>query len=174
MKKVIVIGCPGSGKSYLSRKLRDKTGLPLYYLDQIWHKTDKTNISREEFDIKLEGILKKDKWIIDGNYARTLEIRLQECDTVFLLALPLEICIRSAESRIGEKREDLPWIEDEFDDEFRQFIMNFPQDTLPEIYRLVELYKNEKDIIVFKTRNEVNEYINRIPNKNCSNRKGLL
>lgn len=97
----------------------------MYYLDQIWHKADKTNISREEFDIRLEGILKKDKWIIDGNFTRTLEIRLQECDTVFLLALPLEICIRSAESRIGEKREDLPWIEDEFDDEFRQFIMNF-------------------------------------------------
>ena len=48
MKKVIVIGSPGAGKSTFSRKLRDKTGLPLFYLDMIWHKPDKTNITREE------------------------------------------------------------------------------------------------------------------------------
>ena len=57
MKKVIVIGCPGSGKSTFSRKLRDKTGLPLFYLDTIWHKADKTTVSREEFDLALEGII---------------------------------------------------------------------------------------------------------------------
>lgn len=159
MEKVIVIGCPGSGKSYFSRRLRDGTGLPLHYLDQIWHKADRTNISREEFDKKLEDILSNEQWIIDGNYARTLELRLKACDTVFLLDLPLEVCLRSAESRIGEKREDLPWVEEEFDEEFHQFIIDFPQDTLPEIYHLLELYKNEKRIIIFRSRDEVNEYI---------------
>ena len=60
MLKVIVIGNPGAGKSMFSRKLRDVTGLPLYYLDMLWHKEDKTNISREEFDTKLNDIIKKD------------------------------------------------------------------------------------------------------------------
>jgi len=159
VKKVIVIGCPGSGKSYFARKLRDKTGLPLYYLDQIWHKADKTNITREEFDAILDNILKNDEWIIDGTYSRTLDIRLQKCDTVFLLDLPLEVCMKGAESRIGQKREDLPWVEDEFDGEFRQHILNFPHNRLPEIYRLLESYKPEKNIIVFKSREAVNEYI---------------
>lgn len=155
MEKIVVIGCPGSGKSTFARKLRDKTGLPLYYLDQMWHRPDKTNVLKEEFDVKLTGILKSERWILDGNYNRTLEMRLKKCDTVFLLDLPLDVCIRSAESRIGKKREDMPWIEDEFEEEFRQWILNFPQDTLLKIYSLLEQYKNEADITIFKSRDEV-------------------
>ena len=117
MRKVIVIGCPGAGKSTFARKLRNATNLPLYYLDMLWHKEDKTNISREEFDTKLKDVLKKDKWIIDGNYPRTLEMRLKECDTVFLLDYPLEVCLDGAKSRIGKKREDMPWVQSELDEE---------------------------------------------------------
>ena len=50
MKKVIVLGSPGAGKTTFARRLRDLSGLPLYYLDQIWHKPDRTTVSREEFD----------------------------------------------------------------------------------------------------------------------------
>lgn len=57
MKRVLVIGCPGAGKSTFSRKLSAKTGLPLHYLDMIWHKPDKTNVSQEKFDEKLEDML---------------------------------------------------------------------------------------------------------------------
>lgn len=87
MRKIIVIGCPGAGKSTFARRLRDKTGIPLYYLDMLWHKPDKTNITREEFDAGLNGIMKNEAWIIDGNYLRTLEVRLQNCDTVFFFGL---------------------------------------------------------------------------------------
>ena len=68
MKRVIVIGCPGSGKTTFAEKLSKITGLPLYYLDAIWHKPDKTHISREEFDQRIQEIFATDKWIIDGNY----------------------------------------------------------------------------------------------------------
>ncbi|MGN0513297.1 MAG: adenylate kinase, partial [Lachnospiraceae bacterium] len=142
MLKIIVIGCPGAGKSTFARKLRDVTGLPLYYLDMLWHKPDQTNISREEFDIRLNEIVKSDRWIIDGNYLRTLEMRLNECDTVFFMDYPLKICLEGAASRIGKKREDLPWIETEFDEEFRQWITDFSKDQLPQIYELLEKYQD--------------------------------
>lgn len=161
-KKIIVIGSPGAGKSTFARKLRDATGLPLYYLDMIWHKPDQTNISREEFDRQLSGILKKEEWIIDGNYQRTLETRLKECDTVFLLDFPLETCLAGAKSRVGEKREDLPWTEQELDEEFRQWIMDFPRTQLPQIYELLEKYRREKEVVVFKTRQEENDYLKRL------------
>lgn len=103
MLKILVIGSPGAGKSTFARKLRNVIGLPLYYLDMLWHKPNRTNISREEFDARLSGIVKMEEWIIDGNYQRTLEMRLRECDTVFLLDYPLEICLLRAESRIGKK-----------------------------------------------------------------------
>lgn len=158
MKKVIVIGCPGAGKSEFARRLKNTTQFPLYYLDMLWHKADKTNFTQDEFDIKLINILKQDKWIIDGNYLRTLEIRLKECDTVFLLDYSLATCLSGANSRIGKKREDMPWIETEFDGEFKQWIMNFPVKQLPQIYNLLRKYK-QKNINIFKSREDADNYL---------------
>ena len=69
MEKIIVIGCPGSGKTTFAEKLCDKTGLPLFYLDAIWHKPDRTHISREEYDARLAEIPPHRKSIKD--YHRT-------------------------------------------------------------------------------------------------------
>lgn len=162
MKRAVVIGCSGSGKSVFSRKLRDVTGLTLYYLDMIWHKPDGTNILREEFDEKLRSIISRDSWIIDGNYQRTLETRIKACDTVFLFDLPTETCIEGALSRIGKKREDMPWFENELDPEFRQWIESFRTNQLPEIYRLLEKYKNGRQIVIFRTREQADKFIEKL------------
>ena len=114
-QKAIIIGCPGAGKSTFARILSDKTHLPLYYLHMLWHKSDRTTVERTIFDQKLKEIVVKDKWIIDGNYGRTLEMRIQACETIFLLDFPVEECLAGAESRIGKQRVDMPWIETEFD-----------------------------------------------------------
>ena len=162
MKKVIVIGCPGSGKTTFALKLAEATSLPLYHLDAVWHKPDKTHIPREEFDERIGDIFKEDRWIIDGNYKRTIELRLRECDTVFLFDLPTEICLQGVTERIGKERNDMPWVETELDNEFREFIEEFPKDTLPYIYELLEKYKKEKQIVIFKSREEADEYINNL------------
>ncbi len=159
MKKAIVIGCPGSGKTTFAEKLQKCTGFPLYYLDAIWHKPDKTHISREEFDKRIVEIFATDEWIIDGNYNRTIEIRLKECDTVFLFDLPTEVCLQGAIDRLGKGRYDMPWIEKDLDSEFENFIKGFNRETLPKIYELLDKYKNEKKVVVFKTRSEADVYL---------------
>ena len=58
MKKIIVIGSPGAGKSVFSQKLKDAINMPLYHLDMIYHKADGTHISREELEEKLIEIFK--------------------------------------------------------------------------------------------------------------------
>lgn len=163
MNKVIVIGCPGAGKSTFARRLRDKTGLPLHCLDLIWHRPDKTNIPREEFDEKLSQIIKTDRWIIDGNYNRTLEMRLAACDTVFLLDYPTEVCLAGAQARVGQKREDMPWVEETLDEEFRQWILDFPDTALPKIYGLLVTYAPGRKIRIFRTRAEAESYLESIP-----------
>ena len=164
MKKVMVIGSPGAGKSYFSKRLKEITKLPIYHLDMIYHNEDGTHISKEEFKEKLEEIVKLPEWIIDGNYQRTIEIRLKECDTAFLLDYSTEACLQGAEQRIGSKRDDLPWQEEKLDDEFKKLIQDFAKEKLPKIYELLDKYKEGKEIIVFKNRKEADEYIEKLKN----------
>ena len=157
--KAIVIGCPGSGKTTFSEKLRDKVGVELFYLDAIWHRADRTQISREEFDERLSQILSLDEWIIDGNYSRTLERRLAACDTVFLFDLPTEVCLDGATERLGKVRYDMPWIDTELDPGLRREIEDFREKNLLTIYALLEKYKLGRSITVFKSREEADELI---------------
>lgn len=159
LQKVIIIGCSGAGKSTFARALSEKTHLPLYYLDRLWHNPDRTTIDRESFDNKLKEIILEDKWIIDGNYGRTLEMRIQSCEVIFFLDFPVEECLAGAKSRIGKQRVDMPWIETEFDEEFRQWIIDFPKKELPMVYELLDRYKGEKSIYTFRSRADIEDYL---------------
>lgn len=158
MKKVIVIGCPGSGKTTFSEKLREKTGLHLFHFDSIWHRADRTHISREEFDKRLAEILALDSYIIDGNYSRTQETRLADCDTVFLFDLPVSVCLEGARARVGKKRADMPWIDTELDPNLKKEIEEFREKKLPDIYSLLEKYSG-KSIMIFKSREEADRFL---------------
>lgn len=159
MQRALVIGSPGAGKSTFARKLRDGTGIPLYYLDRIWHKPDRTNISRKEFDFRLSVILDKQQWIIDGNYLRTLEVRTRACDTIYFLDYPVAVCLEGARSRIGKSREDMPWTETEFDAELKEWILHFPERQRPQLYSLTEKYQNQKTVHIFRSRQEADAYL---------------
>ena len=162
MPKIIVIGCPGAGKSMFSRNLSSVMHLPVYHIDMLYHKKDGTHITKEELEEKFKNIFQNDDWIIDGNYQRTLEMRLKECNTVFLLDFPTEICLEGAKSRIGKKRDDLPWIEKELDENFEQSIVKFANEKLPQIYELLNKYKEKCKIIIFKSRQEADNYITQL------------
>ncbi len=159
MRKIMVIGSPGSGKSTFSRGLKAVTGLPLFHLDQLYHRSDRTTISREEFDAQLQALCRQPSWIIDGNYQRTLDIRIKACDTVFLLDYPPEVCLAGALSRVGQRRDDLPWIETALDEDFKQAILDFPQKQLPMIYDLLERHQAQKHIVIFRSREEAEDYL---------------
>ena len=159
MNRVIVIGPSGAGKSTFARALRDKTGLPLHYLDMLWHKPDKTTITSEEFDAKLAEMLREERWIIDGDYSRTLETRLQACDTVFFLDYPLEVCLQGVENRWGTAREDMPWVEEGSDPEFIQWIRDFFEIRRPKVLALLEQYGEGREIHVFHSRDEAQFYL---------------
>lgn len=160
MNKIVIIGCPGAGKTAFARKLSDSIGIELYHLDMIWHRPDKTHISREEFDETLGCLLAKDSWIVDGNYLRTMERRILAADTVFFFDLPTEICLRGATERLGRDRSDIPWSDNELDPTFKLEIEHFSATVTPKIYELLDKYKCGREVIIFKTREETNEYFN--------------
>lgn len=162
MQKVIVIGCPGSGKSTFSKALHDATGLPLYHLDMMNWNADGTNVPKYTFMDRLHQVLEKESWIIDGNYGSTMELRMQFCDTVFFLDYPLDICIDGIKSRKGKERTDIPCttLEDE-DNEFMEFINNYNSASRPTVMELLHKYSHKR-IIIFEDRNEANEFLSKI------------
>ena len=161
MKKIIVIGCPGSGKSTFSKSLHKITKIPLYHLDMLFWNEDKTTVEKYVFLDRLLKIIQNDEWIIDGNYASTMEYRLQACDTVFFLDLPTDMCLNGANARIGKKREDMPWIEQELDNEFKQYIIDFSKNEIPKIYSLLKKY-NDKNVYIFKSHVDMQDFLNKL------------
>jgi len=158
MKKAIIIGPSGSGKTTFSVALHNATGLPLYHLDNIWWNADKTHISRPEFDLKLSDLLSRDSWIIDGDYSRTYEPRIAACDTVFFFDFDINICMEGLIQRLGKPRKDMPWIDYELDQELVARVKKYESENKPVLLSLFAKYP-EKEVIVFKTRNEAEEWI---------------
>ena len=158
MKRIMIIGCPGSGKSTFARGLAGKTGLPLYYLDMMYWNPDRTTKPKDEFRATLRETVALPEWIIDGNYGSTLEIRMEACDTVIFLDYPVEVCISGVEERRGKPRPDMPWVETEPDLEFIEFIKKYNEESRPKVIELLEKYR-EKNIIIFKSRAESDEFL---------------
>lgn len=161
MQKIIIIGCPGSGKSTFARALQSITRIPMYHLDLLYWNSDKTTVPKSVFIQKLHDIINQDEWIIDGNYGSTIEMRLQACDTVFFLDYPVEICLEGIASRKGKERPDMPWTErsgEDEDSEFISFIKNYNSESRPKVIALFE--KNpDKNIVVFHSREEADRYL---------------
>lgn len=159
MKRIIVIGCPGSGKSTLSRELHKKTALPLYHLDMMYWNEDKTTVEKPVFLERLSTVLEKDEWIIDGNYTSTMEMRMEKCDTVIFLDFPLDTCLKGIAERHGKPRSDMPWTEsEESDREFIEFIKNYNLQMRPRVIELVNKF-SYKNVLIFNNRNDVNSFL---------------
>ena len=161
MKKIIVIDCPGSGKSTFSKALHKASGIPLFHLDMMFWNPDKTTVEKSVFLERLSNVIEKDEWIIDGNYASTMEQRIKACDTVIFLDYPTELCLEGVRERRGKARSDMPWTEKEEDAEFIEFIKNYNSQNRPQVMALLHKY-SDKNIFVYKNREEADEFLSEI------------
>ncbi|WP_205757715.1 hypothetical protein [Macrococcus sp. DPC7161] len=159
----MIIGSPGSGKSTFSKELSKKINLPLFHLDLLNWKSDGTTVDKSIFLEKLKNIIDKPKWIIDGNYNSSLEMRFEACDTVIFLDYDVETCINGVLYRRGKKRTDMPFIEPEenIDETFLNFVKSYPVDSKPAVLKLIEKY-HFKQVYIFKSRDEAKHFLNNL------------
>lgn len=166
MERIIIIGCSGAGKSTLARQLGEKTGLPVIHLDALFWKPGWVESDRGEFDAKMLAELEKPRWIIDGNYARTLALRLEKCDGVIYLDFPRWVCILGVLKRVlttyGTVRPDMPeGCPERFDWEFIKWVWNFNRNNREKIRAQLDALPGEK-VTVLKNRREVKRFLAQI------------
>ena len=164
MERVMIIGCGGAGKSTLARKLGEKTGLPVVHLDQIWWAPGNwQHIEKPEFDEKLALELQKPRWILDGNFNRTIEARLEVCDTVIYLDYPRLVCIKNWLGRViknwGRHRPDMTeGCNEWFDPEFVKWIWNFNKNNRARYYALLN-NAGDKKVVILKSRRQAQKFL---------------
>lgn len=167
MERILIIGCSGSGKSTLARALGEKLGLPVVHLDRLWWREGWENVTKEEFDQALERELEKSQWIIDGNYSRTMERRLQKCDTILYLDFNRWACLLGMCQRVlgsyGRVRPDMSdGCPERFDPEFIKWIWNFNKNNRVRNYTWIAKARHAQSIVL-KNRREVRQFLESIP-----------
>ena len=167
MKKVLVLGCAGSGKSTFSELLGQSKGLPVVHLDSLYWKPGWIASTEEEWDQVIEKLIHKEEYILDGNYSRTLEVRLRESDTVFYFDYPRYLCLyRVIKRRIlnhGRTRPDMAEnCKEKIDYEFISWVWNFNKTNRPKIIKKLEEVKEIKQVYIFRKPRELKNYIKTI------------
>lgn len=167
MRRVLIIGNAGSGKTTFAKALAKKTGLPLVHLDQLFWCGEWEHISREDFDQALQAELSKETWILDGNFDRTLPLRLQSCDTVFFFDLPRIKCLWGVTKRLlqnwGKTRDDMGGnCTERFDRHKRELyhhVWHFNRSNRKKYYALL---KDTENLIVFRSRKQSVKYLREV------------
>ena len=159
-RRILVIGCPGSGKTTFAQRLAEKTGLPLFHLDSIYWRADRTHLTREELVDVLRPILAGPRWIIDGNYNGTMALRVEACEEVIFLDYPAEVCLAGVRARMGKPRADMPWAETAEDLVFTDFIRRYATESRPKVMTLMAAHP-DKTFTILRSREEADALLAR-------------
>jgi adenylate kinase family enzyme len=167
MKRILIIGSSGAGKSTFSRRLGEITGIEVVHLDKIHWRAGWIEPSKDEWRKTVEDNLKKEAWIMDGNYSGTLALRLEKCDTVIFLDLPRTICTWRVIKRVflyrKRSRPDMAeGCAEKFDWEFVKWTWSYPKRSKPRVEELLKQFESEKTVIRLKSPSEVENFLAKI------------
>ena len=166
MERIIIIGCGGAGKSTLARQLGEKLDIPVIHLDRLFWRPGWVQVSPEEFDELHRAEISKDRWIIDGNFGRTIPERLARCDTVIYLDYPRLVCMKNWIGRViknwGRHRADMAeGCSEWFDPDMAKWIWNFNKKNRKRYYELLSTAK-DKRIVILKSRRQAERFLDSI------------
>ena len=164
MERVMVIGCSGAGKSTFSKALQEITHLPLIHLDREYWKSNWVETPNDEWEIIVKDLSSKTRWIIDGNYGRTMQYRLEHADTVVFLNRSTWLCVYRIIKRTikyyGQSRPDMATgCHERFDLKFLMYVLRYNHARRPGILKKLQALKGEKKIIVLHSEREVNTFL---------------
>lgn len=164
VRRIAILGSPGSGKSTVSRQLGAITGIPVVHLDKLYWKPGWVEPARHQWATLQEELVQRDAWIIDGNYGGTAHIRIQSADTIIFLDPPRWVCLYRAIKRAlqyrGKTRSDMGQdCPEKVDGEFLRYIWRFRSQQRPQLLKRLEAVQHEKMVVVLRTGRDVRQYL---------------
>jgi adenylate kinase family enzyme len=167
MRRVLIIGIPGAGKTTFSRALARKTGLPLVHLDKEYWQPGWTKTPRAQWRARVEALVSGDRWIIDGNYAGSLALRLPRADTVLWFDYPRLRCLRRVLWRklasYGRVRNDMgEGCPERLDLDFLHYVWRFNVKVRPSIMAALAEPGEHVSAIVFRRDGEARQFLEQL------------
>jgi|SRR5688572_13779511 len=164
MKRVLVIGSGGAGKSTFARRLGELLNIDVIHLDQRYWNPGWIETPKAEWLKTVEALLGRDSWIMDGNYSGTLDLRLKACDTVVFLDMSRPTCLWRVLKRLAlyrnRARPDMAeGCEERFNWQFIRWIYDHPRRTRPKITKMLKENSGEKKVVWLRSQSEVEKIL---------------
>lgn len=168
MEKVMIIGCAGAGKSTLARQLHEqRPQLPLLHLDQFYWQANWVEPPHEKWEKKLATLVKQPRWIMDGNYGRTMNLRFAQADTIIFLNYATSTCLyrvlRRTWQHLGQRRADMPEAcLERFDLNFLHYVATFNWRRRRQLLQRLHNLPQQKKVFILHNDREVKQFIKQL------------
>jgi adenylate kinase family enzyme len=167
LRKILIIGSGGAGKSTLARRLGEITDIEIHHLDKLFWQPGWISITREELMKKIKDIIPKDSWIIDGNYSGTMELRMEAADTIIYLDFSTIVCLYGIFKRwimySGKKRPDITeGCNEKIDWAFFYWVLTYRRRNRKKLLAMLHKYAEGRKIVILKNRREVKNFVDKI------------
>jgi adenylate kinase family enzyme len=156
--RIAIVGCGGSGKSHVARALGARLGISPVHLDALYYGADWTPLGQVEFAARQRTLVAAPRWIIDGNYAASLPIRLQAADTVIFLDLPAWVClwgIAQRRFRHGGGQHATIGVYDRINWSFLRYVAGYRRHMAPRVCDLIRVDAGPAEVVVLRNRRAV-------------------
>ena len=164
MKRILIIGSGGAGKSTFARELGAILDLPVIHLDRLYWKPGWEKPSKEEWTRTVDSLIAQHEWIMDGNFGGTLPRRMQRADAIILLDISRWICLWRVGTRFlkyrGRHRPDMtPGCHERFDWEFVRWIWNYPSNSKPAKLALLSVTGPDQRVAILRSPREMRRFL---------------